>query len=112
MAVTLCFGPTGTLEVAPVEPPVDRSPLQAHEAGEQHSSPVTRGSTYNLALVRSLRSRVVVAFEGSDIRALRAVARTAGATALATESDLTLVPMRSFSSWASSEPLSGSLVMS
>jgi len=63
------------------------------------------GSNYNLALVRSLRSRIVVAVEGSDTRALRVVARIVGASALATESDLTIVPLRSFSNWANSEPL-------
>ena len=87
---------------------VDRTTRRARRTGAKAvptSLTDSLGSNYNLALVRSLRSRVVVAAEGSDTRALRAFARTAGATALATESDLTLVPMRSFSSWASPEPL-------
>lgn len=63
------------------------------------------GSNYNLSLVRTLRSRTVLAVEGATARAMRAVARTVSATAIATETDIAVVPVRSFSSWASAEPL-------
>ncbi|WNG88500.1 AAA family ATPase [Mycobacterium sp. ITM-2016-00317] len=63
------------------------------------------GSNYNLSLVRTLRSRTVLAVEGATARTLRAVARTVSARSVATETDISIVPIRSFSSWASAEPL-------
>jgi hypothetical protein len=63
------------------------------------------GTNYNLALVRSSRSRVVLAAEMDDMRALRMLARAVGASSIFNENDVVLVPLRSFASWASAEPL-------
>ena len=43
--------------------------------------------------------------EGANTRTLRAVARTIGARSVTTETDISIISIRSFSSWASAEPL-------
>ncbi|SNY03977.1 ATP-dependent nuclease [Paractinoplanes atraurantiacus] len=63
------------------------------------------GTNYNLALVRASRSRMVIAAESADIRLLRHLARVVGARAISTEDNVSFVPIRSFTAWASSDPL-------
>ena len=61
------------------------------------------GTNYNLALVRATRSKMVIAAE--DSRLLRLLGRSVGARAISTEDNVSLIPIRSFSTWAGSEPL-------
>jgi hypothetical protein len=87
---------------------IDRSKTAARRTGAAKMVAAmsdSLGSNYNLSLVRTLRSRTVLAVEGASARTLRAVARTVGARSVATETDISIVPIRSFSTWASAEPL-------
>jgi AAA domain, putative AbiEii toxin, Type IV TA system len=87
---------------------IDRSKTAARRTGATKMVAAmsdSLGSNYNLSLVRTLRSRTVVAVEGASARTLRAVALTVGARSIATETDISIVPIRSFSTWANAEPL-------
>jgi AAA domain, putative AbiEii toxin, Type IV TA system/AAA ATPase domain len=64
------------------------------------------GSQFNLRLARALRARAVLFVEGDDMRVLRNVASTLGATKMAGEVGLVTIPLRGFSNWEHVEPFS------
>ena len=62
------------------------------------------GSHFNLRLAKALRSRVVLFVEGDDMKILRLLAETLGASQLAAEMGIAVVPLRGFSNWDRIEP--------
>lgn len=58
------------------------------------------GSSYNLALARSMRSRLVLACDVGDARVVRALARQVGALNLLDEQAVSVVPIREPSNWS------------
>jgi hypothetical protein len=67
---------------------------------------VAIGSQFNLRLARALRARAVIFVEGEDMRILRNMAATLGATKLAGEAGIVTVPLRGFTNWRHVEPFS------
>jgi hypothetical protein len=57
------------------------------------------GSSYNLALARSMRARLVVASDCEDLRIIRLLAKLVGANNLANEQTVSLVPLREVGNW-------------
>lgn len=62
------------------------------------------GSQFNLRLARALRSQRVLFVEGKDIKILRALARTIGATRIADEDGIAVVQLDGFDRWEHVEP--------
>jgi ABC-type cobalamin/Fe3+-siderophores transport system ATPase subunit len=62
------------------------------------------GSQFNLRLARALRSKVVLFVEGEDLRILRDIAATVGASCVAAEVGITTIPLRGFTNWKHIEP--------
>jgi predicted ATP-dependent endonuclease of OLD family len=62
------------------------------------------GTQFNIRLAKALRSRVVLFVEGDDMKLLRAVAETLGATRLARELDVAIVPLGGYSRATEIEP--------
>jgi hypothetical protein len=62
------------------------------------------GSQFNLRLARPLRSRRVLFVEGKDIKILRALARTIGATRIANEDGIAVIQLDGFDRWEHVEP--------
>ena len=67
------------------------------------------GSSYNLALARSMRARLVVASDCEDLRVIRLLAKHVGAATLANEHAVSLVQLRNVRSWSDTEYLGESL---
>ena len=67
------------------------------------------GSSYNLALARSLRARLVVASDFEDLRIIRVLAKQIGANKLADEQAVTMVHMRDVRKWSSTSDLASTL---
>ncbi|MFD5864658.1 ATP-dependent endonuclease [Agromyces sp. NPDC127015] len=57
------------------------------------------GSGFNLAVARALRSKVALFVEGDDMQLIRTVARRLKLMNLATEKNLTVIPIGGFSRW-------------
>ncbi len=64
------------------------------------------GSQFNLRLARALRAQAVLFVEGQDMRVLRNIARTLGASELDREAGLVTVPLGGYSNWEQVEPFS------
>jgi hypothetical protein len=64
------------------------------------------GSQFNLRLARALRARAVVFIEGDDMRLLRNIAATVGASKVASEVGIVSIPIRGFSNWEHVGPFS------
>ena len=62
------------------------------------------GTSFNLGLARAFRAKCALFVEGDDGRVLRQLAATIGATRVATESGLAIVPLRGFDNWKHVEP--------
>ena len=62
------------------------------------------GSQFNLRLARALRSRRVLFVEGKDIKILRVLARTIGATRIADEDGIAVIQLDGFDRWEHVEP--------
>jgi hypothetical protein len=62
------------------------------------------GSQFNLRLARALRSRRVLFVEGQDIKILRVLARTIGATRIADEDGIAVIQLDGFDRWEHVEP--------
>jgi hypothetical protein len=62
------------------------------------------GSQFNLRLAKALKSKVVLFVEGQDMKILRDLAKTAGATNVANEVGLAVVPLSGYSRWGDVEP--------
>ena len=58
------------------------------------------GSTFNLALARSMRSRLVIASDCEDLRVLRLLAKHVGANHIANEHIVSLVQLRQVANWS------------
>jgi AAA domain, putative AbiEii toxin, Type IV TA system len=62
------------------------------------------GSQFNLRLAKALKAKVVLFVEGQDMKVLRDVAKTVGATSVANEIGLAVVPLSGYSRWGEVEP--------
>lgn len=63
------------------------------------------GSAFDLAIARALRSRVVVFVEGRDMKILRTLAGTVGASQLSKErGGVAVIPLGGYSNWPHVEP--------
>jgi hypothetical protein len=58
------------------------------------------GSTFNLALARSMRSRLVIASDCEDLRVLRLLAKHVGANHVENEHVVSLVQLRQVANWS------------
>ena len=67
------------------------------------------GSTYNLALARSMRSRLVIACDCEDTRVIRLLSKHVGAANLTNEHIVSIVQLRKFDDWADSKHFGQSL---
>lgn len=67
------------------------------------------GSTFNLALARSMRSRLVIASDCHDPRIIRILAKNIGATSIADEHAVSIIQLRDVSRFAKNERLGTSL---
>lgn len=77
---------------------VDRRASSARRTKSQqslHALSSSLGSSFNLALARSMRSRLVVATDCDDLRVVRQIAKNIGAANLANEHLVSLVQLRS-----------------
>jgi predicted ATPase len=62
------------------------------------------GTSFNIGLARAFRAKCALFVEGDDGKILRQVAATIGATRIATETGLAIVPLRGFDNWQHVEP--------
>jgi predicted ATP-dependent endonuclease of OLD family len=62
------------------------------------------GTQFNIRLARALRAKRVLFFEGDEMKLLRHVAETLGATRLVHEVDIAIIPLRGYSNWDRVEP--------
>ena len=67
------------------------------------------GSSYNLALARSMRARLVIASDSEDLRILRVLAKNLGASHVANEQEVSIVQLRNVSHWEGTRDLGMSL---
>ena len=67
------------------------------------------GVSYNLALARSMRARLVIASDSGDLRVIRQLARQVGATLIADEHSVSMVQLRELRNWSSIESIGASL---
>jgi hypothetical protein len=81
---------------------VDRKASQARKT-TSHSTlsalSASLGTSFNLALARSMRSRLVVATDCEDLRVIRALAQRVGAANLANEYAVSLIQLTQIGSW-------------
>lgn len=64
------------------------------------------GSGFNLGIARALRSKLALFVEGKDMKLLKNLARTAGATMFAREQGVTVIPLEGFTNWGNVKPFS------
>ena len=64
------------------------------------------GSLFNIRLARALRARCVLFVEGDDAKIIRQLAATVGASRVATETGVAVIPLRGFDNWMHVEPFS------
>jgi energy-coupling factor transporter ATP-binding protein EcfA2 len=64
------------------------------------------GSGFSIRLARALRAKCALFVEGNDMKLLRHVASTTGATRVATETGIPVIPLRGFDNWEHVEPFS------
>jgi hypothetical protein len=91
---------------------VDRRLGGARRAKSQQSLSAlstSLGSSYNLALARSMRARLVIASDCEDLRVIRLLAKHVGATMVANEHAVSLVQLRDVRNWADTDHLGESL---
>ena len=62
------------------------------------------GTQFNLRLAKALKAKIVLFVEGQDMKILRDIAKTAGATSVANEVGLAVVPLSGYSRWGDVEP--------
>jgi hypothetical protein len=70
---------------------------------------VSLGSSFNLALARSMRSRLVIASDCEDPRVIRILAKHIGAATIADEHAVSIIQLREISRFSRSEGLGSSL---
>lgn len=91
---------------------VDRRLGGARRAKSQQSLSAlstSLGSSYNLALARSMRARLVIASDCEDLRVIRLLAKHVGATTVANEHAVSLVQLRDVRKWWDTNHLGESL---
>ncbi|MFM0488306.1 ATP-binding protein [Paraburkholderia graminis] len=91
---------------------VDRRSGGARRAKSQRALSdlsVSLGSSYNLALARSMRSRLVIASDCADQRILRTLAKQVGAARVASEQLVSIVPLQDVSKWSGTDDLGTTL---
>lgn len=108
--VILASHSTDVISEAPLDDVlwVDRRLGQARKANSQRALSAlsaSLGSSYNLALARSMRARLVVASDCEDLAVIRLLARHVGATHLANEYNVSFVPLREVSNWSDTSNL-------
>jgi predicted ATP-dependent endonuclease of OLD family len=81
-----------------------RRAVRAPDAKRQWEMSETLGTAFNLPLARTLRARCVAFVEGKDLKILRNLAQTVGATRLAREAGVAVVPLEGFERWEQVEP--------
>jgi energy-coupling factor transporter ATP-binding protein EcfA2 len=62
------------------------------------------GTHFNIRLARALQAKRVLFVEGEDMRILRHLADAVGATRVAKETDIVVIPLRGYSNWDRIEP--------
>lgn len=67
------------------------------------------GSSYNLALARSMRSRLVVASDCDDLRVIQLLAKHVGATSVASEHAVSMVRLQNVRGWSTNGHLGETL---
>ncbi|MGN9805121.1 AAA family ATPase [Micromonospora sp. L32] len=65
---------------------------------------VELGSGFNLGMAKALRSKLALFVEGTDMKVLRNIARTVGASKVGRERGVTVIPLGGFSNWRSVQP--------
>lgn len=108
--VILASHSTDVISEAPLDDVlwVDRRLGQARKANSQRALSAlsaSLGSSYNLALARSMRARLVVASDCEDLTIIRLLAFHVGATNLANEYNVSFVPLREVSNWTDTSNL-------
>ena len=91
---------------------VDRRCGGARRANSQQSLAAlseSLGTSYNLALARSMRSRLVVASDCEDNRVIRLLAKQVGANNIANENIVSFVQLRDVRNWSDTNNLGTSL---
>jgi hypothetical protein len=83
-----------------------RRSVAAPEAGASAGLTSALGSGFSIRLARALRVRVVLFVEGDDGKILRQIASIIGASRVATETGIAVVPLRGFDNWQHVEPFS------
>ncbi len=81
---------------------VDRTKVRAKSLRDSKSfdqASQQLGSGFNLGVARALRSKVALFVEGQDMKVLRNVARKVGATNLAGEKGVAVIPLGGFDNW-------------
>ncbi|MFF4468686.1 ATP-dependent endonuclease [Streptomyces sp. NPDC001599] len=82
---------------------VDRTRKRARHLRDSKSmeqASQSLGTGFNLGLARALRSKVALFVEGQDMKILRNVARKVGASRLAREKGVAVIPLGGFDKWA------------
>lgn len=64
------------------------------------------GSGFSIRLARALRAKCALFVEGDDVKILRHLAATTGATRVATETAVVVIPLKGFENWEHVEPFS------
>lgn len=85
---------------------VDRRQGQARRAKSQAALTAlsaSLGSSYNLHLARTSRTRLVIATDCQDLRVLRALARQVGALRVADELRVSIIQMQDIARWAGTD---------
>lgn len=105
---------THSAEVLAEAPPksvlwVDKSRKRSVSAPEPETAAdlsSALGSSFNIRLARALRARVVLFVEGDDGKVLRQMAAICGASRVATETGIAVIPLKGFENWEHVEPFS------
>jgi hypothetical protein len=91
---------------------VDRRSFGARRARSQRvlsDLSASLGSSFNLALARSMRAQLVIASDCDDTRLISTIARHIGATSIANEHRVSLIQLRDVSRFTQNEGLGASL---
>lgn len=83
-----------------------RKSIPAPQASALSGLSSVLGSQFNIRLARALRAKSVLFVEGDDAKILRQIAATIGASRIATETGIAVIPLKGFHNWEHIEPFS------